>query len=239
MEVSDACLKCYLCSPSPGPCHTGILIKQLGNDAMGTFEMCLASRTFWRKCPVPWAQCIILHFWETETAERQKIHNSIDFTPTCSLFLRKLFFLGLWETDKTASNMCRAGIWIRPCRSTEFNFWTCGFSSRVRICSQVHVYPVGSKVQAFLTQTCWPGARLVWFAVTVREDDLLMMFLKCSRVKWGASLFPRLVPYWHQSLFCPLPLGDMTDQKFPELLHESGRATRRRRGGGSTNHNRN
>lgn len=156
---------------------------------------------------------------------KDKRHNSIGFSPTTFLRLRKLFFVCFWEKNKTASNMCWTGIWISPCRSTEFNFWTCGFGSRVRICSQAYVYPAWSKVQALLTQTCWQGARSVWFAVTVQEDDLLMMFLKCNRTQWGASFFPRLVPQRHQSLFCPLPLGDNTNQKSRELLHESVRAT--------------
>lgn len=121
--------------------------------------------------------------------------------------------------------MCRTWIWIPPCRSTEFNFRTSGFGSRVRICSRAHVYPVWSKVQSLSTQTCWQGARSVWFAVTVQEDDLLMMFLKCNRAQRGASFFPRLVPQRHQSLSCPLPPGDITNQNFRELLHESGRAT--------------
>lgn len=120
--------------------------------------------------------------------------------------------------------MCRTGIWIPRCRNTEFNFWTCGFWSRARICGQAHVYPAWSKVQALLTQTCWQGARSVWFAVTGQEDDMLMMFLKCKRAQWGTSHFPRLAPRQHQSLSRLLPLGDIADQKFRESWHESGRA---------------
>lgn len=123
--------------------------------------------------------------------------------------------------------MWRTGIWIPACRNTEFNFWTCGFWSRARICGQAHVYPAWSKALALLTPTCWKGARSVWFAVTGQEDDLLMMFLKCQRAQWGASHFPRLAPRRHQSFFRPLPLGDITDQKFRESWHESGSATLR------------
>lgn len=112
------------------------------------FEMCLASRTFWIKCPVQWASCITLQFRQYKSAERQ---NSISFTKTSSLlFLRKLSFLGLRSKEKAAPKMCWTGIWIPPCRSTKFNFWTCGFWSRVRICSQAHVYPAWSKVLALL-----------------------------------------------------------------------------------------